>query len=343
MKSGSPARPVSIWFFAFGYFACYVPYSALTKALSSGLLRGMPRGFSGFELLPITNLASLCGMFAFITAMGWWQFAGHKKIFGRSVPMPNRWTFFSGVCTAAIIATTTLAYTFSGVSIVFMMLLMRGGVLVIAPIVDFVSRRAVRWFSWAALGLSLGALFVAFFGGSKSSIAMTMIAGVDVAIYLLGYFVRLRFMSRLAKSDDPNVTKRYFVEEQMSATPLVVLTLAICAIVGKGSIMLDIRHGFTTYWSSGYVLPTLLVGVLSQGTGIFGGLILLDRRENSFCVPVNRASSVLAGILASLSLSVLVRKPLPGMVEMFGAALVVGAILVLSVPGVLERRRLARA
>jgi drug/metabolite transporter (DMT)-like permease len=340
----APVRPeLSIWVHAFGYFACYVPYSAMTKALSSGLLPGMQRGFSGFELLPVTNLASLTGMFTFITAIGWWKYASRRTVLGRSIPMPGIWTFLSGVCTAGIIATTTLAYTFSGVSIVFMMLLMRGGVLVIAPIVDFASKRRVRWFSWAALMLSLGALLVAFFGGSKSSLSMTLVAAVDVVIYLAGYFVRLRFMSRMAKSDDPNLTKRYFVEEQMTATPLVVLTLAACALVGQGSIMLDIRHGFTEYWSNGYVLPTLLVGILSQGTGIFGGLILLDRRENSFCVPVNRASSVLAGILASLALSVFLGKRMPGAIELFGAALVVGAILVLSVPGVLERRRLARA
>ncbi len=331
----------SIWAYAFGYFACYVPYSALAKALSSGLLAGMPRGISGFELLPLTTMASLLGMFVFISAMRWWRFAGRRKVFGIELPMPNVWTFLSGVCTAAIIATTTLAYTFEGVSIVFMMLLMRGGVLVIAPIVDFVSRRHVRWFSWLALSLSMGALLVAFFGGSKSSLAVTVTAAVDVVIYLSGYFVRLRFMSRLAKSEDPNATKRYFVEEQMTATPVVVLFLATLAIIGKGELMLDVRRGFTDVWHSSRLMEVLIVGVLSQGTGIFGGLILLDRRENSFCVPVNRASSILAGICASFALYLLVGKSPPGAVELFGASLVVGAILVLSLPGVLARRRAA--
>ncbi|MCA9528119.1 MAG: hypothetical protein KC549_17655, partial [Myxococcales bacterium] len=79
-----------------------------------------------------------------------------------SIPFPGRWTFLSGLCTAGIIATTTLAYTFEGVSIVFMMLLMRGGLLVLAPIVDKVTGRRVRWFSWAALAMSMGALLVAF-------------------------------------------------------------------------------------------------------------------------------------------------------------------------------------
>lgn len=331
----------SIWGYAFGYFACYVPYSALAKGLSSGLFAGMPRGISGFELLPLTTLASLVGMFVFITAMRWWQFAGHKTVLGVSLPMPNVWTFLSGVCTAAIIATTTLAYTFDGVSIVFMMLLMRGGVLVIAPIVDFVSRRHVRWFSWVALSLSMGALLVAFFGGSKSSLAVTTVAAIDVVVYLGGYFVRLRFMSRLAKSEDPNATKRYFVEEQMTATPVVVLALATLAIIGKGDLMQDVRHGFTEVWKNSRVLEVLVVGMLSQGTGIFGGLILLDRRENSFCVPVNRASSILAGISASFALYFAVGKSPPGAVELFGASLVVAAIVALSLPGVLAKRRAA--
>lgn len=297
----------------------------------------MNGGISGFELLPVTTMASLVGMFVFISAMRWWKFAGRKQIFGASVPLPNIWTFSSGLCTAGIIATTTLAYTFKGVSIVFMILLMKGGVLTIAPVVDFISRRKVRWFSWVALLLSLSALFVAFGGGDKSSLALTTVAGFDVAIYLFGYFVRLRFMSRLAKSDDPNTTKRYFVEEQMTATPAVVLFLAVLAIVNHGPMMHDVRLGFTAFLHNGRLLTAILIGILSQGTGIFGGLILLDRRENTFCVPVNRASSVLAGVCASLALYFTLAKEPPGIREFVGALLVIAAILTLSIPSVLKR------
>src|SRR5262245_42595016 len=118
----------AIWSYALGYFLCYVPYSALTKALSLGKLPGMRRPIEGFELLPATSLSSFAGMFVFLTAMGWWKHAGHRELFGLRVPCPSRYTFLSGLCTATIIGTTTLAYTFRGVSIVFMMLLMRGGV-----------------------------------------------------------------------------------------------------------------------------------------------------------------------------------------------------------------------
>lgn len=335
------SQPPSIWWFAFGYFACYAPYSALTKVLSSGELPGMTHRLSGFELLPVTTLASLVGMFVFLTAMGWWKHAGRRTLLGVSVPVPSRWTFLSGLCTAAIIGTTTLAYTFRGVSIVFMMLLMRGGVLILAPVIDAISRRKVRWFSWAALILSLASLFAAFSG--KHGYALTAVAIGDVLIYLCGYFVRLQFMSRLAKSDDVNATTRYFVEEQMVATPAVVTVLAVLAAVGQGEIMGQLRAGFTSFWSSGLVLEALLIGLFSQGTGIFGGLILLDKRENTFCVPVNRASSVLAGIVASYSLAFLLRHPPPAGREIAGAMLIIAAIVVLTVPTLAKKRAAASA
>jgi hypothetical protein len=246
------------------------------------------------------------------------------------------WTFLSGLCTAAIIPTTTLAYTFSGVSIVFMMLLMRGGVLVIAPVVDLVSKRHVRWFSWVSLVLSLGALLAALADGA--SYAITLVAALDVTVYLLAYFVRLRFMSRLAKSDDPGAKLRYFVEEQMVATPALVLTLAVLALVGRGEVLAQVRWGFVDYWSSGAAWAGIVVGLLSQGTGVFGGLILLDKRENTFCVPVNRASSVLAGLVATVVMARFAGGKGLAVSEMVGAVLVIAAMAVLAWPTIQQRR-----
>lgn len=341
LNTTDPRRELAIWGFAFGYFACYAPYSALTKALSNGALEGMARGTSGFELLPATTLASLVGMFLFLTAMGWWRYASRRTVLGVSVPWPGRWTFLSGLCTAAIIGTTTLAYTFTGTSIVFMMLLMRGGVLMLAPLVDAWSGRQVRWPSWVALGLSFGAVAVAT--GFRFNVAMTVAALIDVAVYLLAYFIRLRFMSRMAKAADPKASLRYFVEEQMVATPAIVLTLVGLAWVGEGRVLLDIRHGFTEFFARGQMAQEVLIGLLSQGTGIFGALILLDHRENSFTVPVNRASSVLAGVLATWGLSYWLGLPGTRLGELVGAALVTAAIAVLSVPSLLKAHRASRA
>ena len=320
----------AIWLHALGYFLAYAPYSALTKVVSEGRLPGMQRGLSGFELLPLSTFASLVGMFVFLTLKGWWKYASHRQIGSRSWPCPTRYTFLSGLCSAAIIGTTTFAYTIQGASIVFMMLLMRGGVLAIAPIVDLVTKREVRVTSWIALVLSLGALITAVTGGS--SFALTLVATLDVLIYLVAYFVRLRFMSRLAKSDRTADMLRYFVEEQMIATPAIVTFLGLLALVGQGDAMMQVRYGFTTLLGLGPMVvgASVLVGIFSQGTGIFGALILLDGRENTFCVPVNRASSVLAGLVATYTLYLaLGTKPVPAR-ELLGAGLVLCAIVVLA-------------
>lgn len=321
-------RELSIWAYALGYFACYAPYSALTKVVS--------KSTGGFSLLPITTLASLAGMVVFLTAAGWWRHAGQRTVLGRRVPVPGLWTGLSGIATAAIIATTTLAYTFEGVSIVFMMLLMRGGVLVLAPIVDALTGRRVRVTSWIALGLSMAALVLATSSGSSG--ALTIIAGVDVALYLAGYFVRLRFMSRLAKTDDRSASVRYFVEEQMVATPAVVAFLVAVALVGEGPIMLAVREGFTSMWTSDALVPAIVIGLFSQGTGIFGALVLLDGRENAFCVPVNRASSVLAGVVASAILAAIGLGAGVPHAELAGAVLVLGAIVALAAPSLRTRK-----
>ena len=131
---------LTIWALGLGYYISYTPYSGLTKALSSGLLTGRP--VDGPVLLPISAIATVAGMFGFITVMGWWKYAGRREFFGVQVPFPRRLTFFSGVCLATIMGTTTLAFTFGGLSIVLVLVFLRGGTLVIAPVVDrIVGRR----------------------------------------------------------------------------------------------------------------------------------------------------------------------------------------------------------
>lgn len=326
----------SIWLFALGYFASYVPYSALTKGVSSGVIGGAP--VPGVELLPVSAMASLAGMFVFITAMRWWRYAGQRQLGALRVPWPTRYTLVSGLCTAAVIATTTLAYTFDGISIVFMMLLMRGGVLILAPLVDRLSGRGVRWFSTVGLVLSINALLIAFLEDRDAGYGLTGLAIADVALYLGAYFVRLRFMSKLAKSDDLAQRTRYFVEEQMIATPALVAFLAAVAALGGGELATHLRAGFTSFFDRPVVAEGVLLGLCSQGTGIFGGLILLDKRENTYSVPVNRASSILAGVVASYAIMWWLGGGGPTRHELMGAFLIVQAILFLTIPLLLERR-----
>ncbi|MBI4365402.1 MAG: hypothetical protein HY543_01135, partial [Deltaproteobacteria bacterium] len=60
----------------FGYFIGYIPYSMLTKMLTSGLLPGMNgQGYSGFIIQPVVAAATALAMFAYLYFSGWYRYA----------------------------------------------------------------------------------------------------------------------------------------------------------------------------------------------------------------------------------------------------------------------------
>ncbi len=324
-----------IWLFAAGYFLAYVPYAAGTKALSRGVIPGLPGKVDGLTLLPVSVLASVIGLLLAFTALGWWRHASRWRVGGLDLPRPGLWTGLSGLCTAAVIGTTTLAYTFEGVSILLMMLLMRGGVLVLAPLVDLWSGRRVRWFSGLALLLSLLSLGVTF--RSDAGAALSFAAVLDVVVYLLAYLGRLRTMSRLAKTEDSGTRLRYLVEEQLVASPALLLGLALAALLAPGAVGESLRAGFGPFLQTSAWPYALGVGFCSYLTGLFGGLILLSPQENSYCVPVNRASSVLAGLLGAMGLALLGWDRWPARGEWAGAGIMLLALVALSAPTLAAR------
>ncbi len=328
----------SIWAFAFGYFACYVPYSFMTKVMSKGLLSSLNgNGLAGFSILPVTAIATTLAMIVTISALGWWKYATHSKVFGINMPHPTKWTFLSGVSTALIIGTTTLAYTFEGLSIVFAMVLMRGGVLIIAPIIDHITNRKVRWFSYAGMVFALFALLVSLF--DTKGYHVPFLAGIVIATYLASYFIRFQFMSRLAKSESADANKKYFVEEQMTATPIFLFILIMFALFNVDGITESVRTGFTFHWNQPYLWALIIIGVLSQGTGVFGTLVFLDKNENTYCIPVNRSSSIIAGVLASFLLTWIFGVNPPAASRLMGAGFIVFAILFLTIPPALAKRK----
>src|SRR5215216_725582 len=317
---------LTIWALGLGFYLFYTPYSGLTKALSNGLLTGAQ--VKGTVLLPISAIATVIGMFGFITAKGWWKYAGRREFFGVQVPFPRPLTFLSGVCLATIMGTTTLAFTFGGLSIVLVLVLLRGGTLVIAPIVDRIVGRRVRWFSWTAMFVSLAAVLAAL--SDASAYTLTIAAVIDVAAYIAAYFFKLQFMSRLAKSDEREATLRYFVEEQLVASPLLVITLIVLALIGAGDVMLGFRTGLTSFVTTPAAFFAALVGLSYAALCICTTLIFLDRRENTFCVPMHCGSSMLSGFTATAILAYFFSQSKPTAAQSISAGFIAVALGFLS-------------
>ena len=329
---GSPA---GIWWLALGYFGSYVWFAALVTALTHGLLPAPMGSASGFEILPAAALGTVATSLVGITVLGWWKYCNIRQCLGVSVPVPSRITLCSGLCYAVIIETTILAYSFKGMSIVFALLLMRGGVLTIAPVVDWIGRRKVHWYSWGSLGLSLVALVIAF--SEAGHFVLTIAVTVNLAAYLAGYFFRLGYMTAHAKCDEVAVNRCFFVEETLAAMVALVAFQAICAIVGAGPAMIEIRRGVTELLASSRAAPAMLVGACYACLGLFGSLIYLDGRENTFCIPVNRAASLLAGVVASFALMLLAGQPAASRGQLWAAAIILLAMALLSLPAIFAR------
>jgi protein-tyrosine-phosphatase len=325
-----------IWLLALGYFAFYIPYSALTKSLSLGLLPGMTGPVSGFRILPATAVATSVTLLAFMAIGGGWGCLRRRRVLGREVPVVRARILISGVATAVIIGTTTLNYTFVGISILLALLLMRGGVLMLAPVVDTLLGRKVRAGSWIALCLSFAALTIAFaeVGGYR----MTIVAGLNIAAYLLGYCVRIPNMTAIAKAPDRAINARYFHEETLVAAMALTGVPALCLLIGDGPILAELRAGFTTFFADPLVVPALIIGVLYACLYVFGTGIYLDHRENAYCIPLNRCSSLLSGVVASFGLTWFLGWKPPSGYQIAGAVVILAALAFLMVSTLRDSR-----
>ncbi|MEO3754528.1 hypothetical protein [Streptomyces sp. B6B3] len=329
---------------AVGYFAWYVPYSGLVKALSSGEVPGVDEPVGGLVLLPAAALGQLAVMPLLLSAIGWWRYAGRRTVRGRRVILPGATMLWAGFWMALIIGTTTLNYTFVGASILLMMLLMRGGVLVLSPVVDLLRRRRVHAHSWAALLLSLTAVVVAL--GDVDGYALGLGAALSVGVYLAGYVGRFTIMSRVAKTGDPETDRRYFVDEHVTAPVVLLLLCAVPAAVGIGAWGQELREGFTSFLLTPAAVPAFLVGVLYEALFVFGTWIYLDPHEYTWSVPANRCSSLFAGVVSAYALTAVTGLAPPGDAQLVAFGFVVAAVVVLSWPalaaGRADRRRVPR-
>ena len=90
------------------------------------------------------------------------------------------------------------------------------------------------------------------------------------------------------------------------------------------------------------LFPALLIGVLYGCLYLFGTGIYLDRRENTYCIPLNRCSSLLSGIFAAFGLTLLVGLRPPSGYQLIAACIILTALAILMASTLQGYRRAAR-
>jgi hypothetical protein len=310
-----------------GYLAAYLPYVIATRYIATvPSADGAP--VTGLEILPTMLITGGVATLAFIVLAGWMRAVHRVKIGPVRIPLASKWTALSGVATALILTTVPLSYTFRDASIPFMQLLMRGDILIIAPLVDLLSRRRVHWWSWAALALVAVALVITL--GERGGLKLHSTAIATIVVYTAGYFGRLWIMSKVAKDDDPEKLRRFFSEEKIVAFPAALIFLGLIALFARGTSQgAELAFGFTEMWSQSAIWFIAFCGLTICLTGVFSAFILLDPRENSYCVPLERSASILAGIFGSVLLASFADSPMPSAADLTGGVILIGAILVL--------------
>ncbi|HKF49624.1 MAG TPA: hypothetical protein VKB38_19850 [Terracidiphilus sp.] len=318
---------LGIWSFALGYFLSYVPYSGLSKAATSGLLTG-GRPIPVASIIPAASVSTAFTVLMFITVLRWWRYGRKRAVLGHNVLFPRRHAFISGIGFSMIIITTTLAYSFKGISIILALVLMRAGVLSMSPLIDWAYRRRIRWFSWAGLAISLIAVLISF--ANMNDYRLTWLALLNLGAYLAGHVLRIPSMTRLAKTGGRDVACNYFVEEQSVAMPAIVLIPAILAVVSHGDIANQLRFGFAHLFDPSFAIFGWAIGFFYAALGIFLSFLYLDRRENTFCMPLFACSSLLSGIVASYLLLWFAHGPIPSGAQLTSAFVIIIALLIMS-------------
>jgi hypothetical protein len=336
-----PKRLISIEFATLLYALAYLPYVVITRMLATTADPSLGRPLTGLEILPAMMITGALATYAFMLWSGWAKGVNRVRLGGVSIPFATKWTFWSGVFTALILVTVPLSYTFENVSVPFMQLLMRGDLLIIAPIVDSLFGRRVRWWSWTALLLVGVAMLVNF--QARGGLGLPPIAIATILLYTFGYFGRLYIMSKVSKNDDPATLRRFFSEEKIVAFPVALIAMGAIAAIGGTEQAREMAWGFTQIWSNPQLIYIAICGAMVCLTGVFSAIILLDGRENSFCVPLERTASILAGVAGSILLALWLGGKMPSTAEFFGAGVLIVALVILSLaPRSAARREMAK-
>jgi drug/metabolite transporter (DMT)-like permease len=188
----------------------------------------------------------------------------------------------SGCCTAGIIATTMAALAFKNTSVFKTALITRGSVLLLAPLSDLLSGNRITARGACASLLSASAIVLMHLHKLNGGAAeMPHELALVLCVYVLCYAVKLPLFSGPKRAGDAG----FLISEQTVA--VAVYSLYTLTVHGAPRAL---------------ALPPLAIGMCSQLTGIYGGAVLIGRAEHTATVPLNRAASMLAGLIGSVLL-----------------------------------------
>jgi len=351
-KEGSTGRLLQL---CAAYYAFYVVTGVAVKYFRGPAAAGYP-GLGEIEYMVYSTAGGTAICLAVVLAARW-RLKSSRSLRVGPLTFPAELLYIvpSGICTAVVIPTTTLLYTFP-IPVMVAMVIMRGAVIVISRLVDAIQirqgilRRRVYWEEDAAVGFALAAVASNLFWGNQQtgfSILRSVPALVTLGSYVVAYFIRIYIMNYYKNTRPPGTpldNKGFFALEQISAAVALALAAALAFHATRlfdtsAPQLVELHHAISS------PPPTWLAAVLS-GTA-FGAvaffsvfIFMFKGRTATFAGLVNRLTSLIAGTTASLLSWLLFGGRLPTLQDWISLGFILVAVAFLSRA---ERRRAREA
>ena len=334
------------------YYAFYVVTGVAVKYFRGPAAEGYP-GLGEIEYMAYSTAGGTAICLLVVLVARWWRLESTRSIRLGPLRLPAELLYIvpSGVCTAVVIPTTTLLYTFP-IPVMVAMVIMRGAVIVISRLVDAIQirqgilKKRVYWEEDAAVGFALAAVASNLIWGSQKSgfsILRSVPALVTLGSYVLAYFIRIYIMNYYKNTRPPGTrldNKGFFTLEQISAAA----TLTLAAVVAfhaprwfdTQAPQLVEFHRAVAAPPGGWLLA-VLSGTSFGAVAFFSVFIFMFKgRTATFAGLVNRLTSLVAGTTATLLSWLLLGGKLPTLQDWISLGFILIAVAFLSRA---ERRR----
>lgn len=337
---GSTGRLMQL---CFGYFIFYIVTGIAVKYFT-GSSPGLPH-VSQIEYLIYNTLGGVIICLVAVLLLRWYKIkSNHIVKFGKlKFPIELCYIIPSGICTAIVVPTTTLMYLLP-ISVMVAMVIMRGSIIIVSRLIDAIQikqgilKKKIFWEEevavlFAILAVSSDIAFTGKSGGfdfMQSPIALTILGS-----YIIGYFIRIYIMNYFKNTRGkgvPQDNKGFFAIEQItSATVLFLVAWIIFHNFKSGDITAIAQ------FNQAITLPTIhwkweVIAGLAYGVSAFFSvfLFMFKGRTATFAGLVNRLSSLVAGVVATILFALWFGGKYPSISEWTSLAFILVAVRFLS-------------
>jgi len=323
------------------YFVCYVGTTVVPKCFTDPAIAG-DNMVGQIAYMVYNTIGGLTVVLLIVFGFGWlrhFKSTGSMTLCGITFPREFIYLLPSGICTAVIIPGTTLMYSYRGIDVLAAVVFMRGAVIVIGWVVDFlqkqfkISKKIVFWQEHIAVLFAIGAVILmnAFKDSKGDNLLTSAGATTTFVLYVLAYLIRIYIMNywRNTREGSAGDNRGYFAVEQIFSATTLVIAFPIILWLGAGDPRVEEMRV-----AIGNVNWSAVASGAPFGLAAFASVFLLmfKGRNATFSALANRTTSLVAGLVGNIILWLHfgLEKDKPGTPECLGLGLVLIAIVFLA-------------